>query len=120
MFFKVGKIFENSKRNTAIYRVTALTELLNVIIPHFIDFPLLTKKNTIFEVWKVAILLFEKKEHLTEVGFNKILSIYAAIGKGISNTVKAHFPLIKAITLPDQNLTLRSNKESLNSKNLNP
>jgi hypothetical protein len=118
-FFKAGKIFENPKRNTAVYRVTVLTELLNVVIPHFIDYPLLTKKNAVFEVWREAILLFEKKEHLTEVGFNKILSIYAAIGRGISNTVKEHFPLIKAIALPDQSSTLHSNKEALNSKNLN-
>jgi len=53
-----------------------------IIINHFSKYPLLSFKSADFNHFKQAYNLILKKEHLTEVGFNKLLSLKAAINKG--------------------------------------
>lgn len=43
-FFGIGKIYDVG--NKTYYRVTKISDLINVIIPQFKSFPLLSKKNT--------------------------------------------------------------------------
>jgi LAGLIDADG endonuclease len=105
-FFGVGKIYIVG--SNATYRVTKLSELVNRIIPHFIAYPLLTRKVVTFTVWALAISLFEQGAHKTTNGFMQILSIYAAIGRGASETVLAHFPNLASYTLPAYNLAVTS------------
>ena len=44
-FFGVGKVYLRSKRNLCVYRVTVPSDLLKVIIPHFLNYPLISKKG---------------------------------------------------------------------------
>ena len=61
------------------YRVTALQELTDVIIPHFDRYPLITQKKADFILFKKVIDLMNRKEHLTLEGLQKILAIKASI-----------------------------------------
>jgi hypothetical protein len=104
-FFGVGQVIINGKN--AVFRVQVLSELVNVIIPHFHCFPLLTTKVITFTVWAQAVALFSAGAHKTEEGFMQIVSIYAAIGRGVSKTVAVHFPFpnLQPVSLPKYELT---------------
>ena len=43
LFFGVGKIYKIG--NKTYYRVTKISDIINIIIPHFKSFPLLSKKK---------------------------------------------------------------------------
>jgi len=45
-------------------------------------------------------------DHKTQPGFLEILSIYAAINRGISTAVSTHFPVLKAALLPSYSLSI--------------
>jgi hypothetical protein len=107
-FFGVGKVMINGKN--AVFRVQVLSELVNVIIPHFTAFPLLTTKVITFTVWAQAVALFNAGAHKTEEGFMQIVSIYAAIGRGVSKTVAVHFPNLQPVSLPKYELTTPGRK----------
>jgi len=99
-FFGVGKIITRSRDNQVIYAVKSLKELHNVIIPHFIKYPLLTQKKIDFELFILVIELMMNKEHLTELGLRKIFSIKASLGKGLSKKLINVFPDLVAIEKP--------------------
>lgn len=44
-FFTVGFIRSQSNRNSSIFTITGLNDLINFVIPHFEKYPLLTKKK---------------------------------------------------------------------------
>ncbi|KAF2647138.1 homing endonuclease [Lophiostoma macrostomum CBS 122681] len=71
-----------SDRKLAVYRVTNVNNIKDIIIPHFTNYPLLI----------VEIIL--NKNHLTEQGFLNTLSYYAAINKGVSKKVLKYYPNI--------------------------
>jgi hypothetical protein len=74
--FECGSVvIDNKKTDTKKYRVSSLTSILNVIIPHFEKFPCITSKHLNFLDWKEIALIMERKEHLTVSGFNQILKI---------------------------------------------
>lgn len=43
-FFGVGNIRHNKSNNSVRYSVTKIKDLRNVIIPHFLKYPLITQK----------------------------------------------------------------------------
>jgi hypothetical protein len=45
LYFGVGTITLSKTRDSALYSVGSIKDLINVIIPHFDKYPLLTKKN---------------------------------------------------------------------------
>jgi hypothetical protein len=89
-YFGVGKIF-TKKDNSISYLVTSVKEL-QVIIKHFENYPLITKKRGDFELFKLAILLLEIKEHLTTEGLNKLVSIRASMNLGFTEILQKAFP----------------------------
>lgn len=103
-FFKVGKI-QKSGANY-VYRVTKINDLLNVIIPHFQTYTLISTKLRTFLVWTNAVELMSHEAHNTNDGLIQILSIYAAIGRGASITVMENFPDLIPIYLPNYKLNL--------------
>lgn len=66
-FFGVGSIL-NHGPNSLQYRVTSIKELL-IIISHFYNYPLISKKRLDYELFKNAYSIILNKEHLTEKGF---------------------------------------------------
>jgi len=94
-FFGIGnfRIQENKGRNTvAIFSVESIKDLINVIIPHFDKYPLLTQKQADFELFKKIVIMMNNKEHLTMEGLNKIISIRASLNKGLTPLLIKHFP----------------------------
>jgi len=95
-FFGVGSVNSREKRFNCVYRVTKIADLINVIIPHFIKYPLLTQKYSDFFLWSKVVRLMELKQHLTPSGLDTVISYYASINKGITHQVFTAFPNIKA------------------------
>ena len=89
------KIFKDK----ASYYVNSLKDL-GVIINHFEQYSLLSKKHGDFLLFKAVILLMVNKEHLTEEGLLKIVSMRASLNKGLSDKLKVSFPdIVPAIKL---------------------
>jgi len=107
-FFGVGRINFNLNNNkTAVaYNVSSLESLINYIIPHFEKYPLLTQKKGDFILFKSAIELMIRKEHLTDEGLRKLLAIKASINKGLSDTLKEHYPDIVPVERPTVDIPL--------------
>jgi hypothetical protein len=84
---------------------------LHVIIDHFKNYPLLTKKSEDFKLFSQIVTLINKKEHLTLSGLHEIMSLKASMNRGLPTSLKTAFPDITPAIRP-----LRSDKELLYSK----
>lgn len=90
-FFGVGNIY-TSGLNVS-YEVNSLRDL-EVIIAHFGNYPLMTKKRSDYILFKSVVALLNRKENLIYEGLINILSIKASMNKGLSYIVKKSFPNI--------------------------
>jgi len=99
-FFGVGNITIRKKDGSVFYTVQSIKDLTNVIIPHFLKYPLLSKKRADFLLFKAIVDLMNIGKHLTMEGLNKIVSIKAAMNKGISATLIESFPGITPVERP--------------------
>lgn len=98
-FLGVGNIYLN-KNGTLIYSIGSLKDLINIIIPHFEKYPLLTQKRSDFEFLKMIVELMNRKEHLTISGLRKILSIRASMNNGLTKVLEESFPGISPVPRP--------------------
>ena len=96
----VGGIILDNKRKAVNYRVSSIEVLINSIIPYFDKHPLLTQKWANFVLFKSAVKLMKRKEHLTKEGFIKLLAIKASMNKGLTGTLKENFPYIVPVSIP--------------------
>lgn len=104
-FFGVGRLTAVSE-NYAQYWVGALEDIL-VIVNHFDNYPLITQKWSDYQLFKQAVELVERKEHLTPEGLQKIVSIRAALNKGLSEDLRAAFPdVVPSIRPQVQNIII--------------
>lgn len=97
-FGGIGSITFSGK--TVSFNVTKLDDIINVIIPHFIKYPLQSAKSIDFQLWKKCAILIKNKEHLTEDGLHKILSLKSVLNLGLSVALKAAFPNVITIARP--------------------
>jgi len=97
-FGGIGSITVHGQK--ASFRVSKLDDIINVIIPHFIKYPLQSAKLIDFLLWQKCVMLIKMKEHLTEDGLHKILSLKSALNLGIPETIKAAFPNITTMVRP--------------------
>lgn len=94
-FFKVGNVYIRKDKKLAVYRVTKRADLINVIIPFFHKYPLLTAKYKDYIIWADVVKFMENGLHKTNNGFEFILSHYACINRGATaKKVLASFPNI--------------------------
>lgn len=99
LYFGVGEIFKHSK-NAYQYRVTSLKDLISVIIPHFIKYPLITQKWADFKLFKQVVCLMNQRKHVTPEGLQQIINIKAVLNSGLSDTLKVAFSNINPVTRP--------------------
>ena len=99
-FFSVGTVNVRTMAGLCVYRVTKLEDLVNVIIPHFMLYSLCTCKQADFILWQIVVNMMTKGLHLTADGFNTILTYYASINKGMSQTLLIYFPNIVPVLRP--------------------
>jgi hypothetical protein len=100
-FNGIGQVGVISTRKLAYFEVTKLNDIVNIIIPHFDRYPLQSVKKIDYELWKQCILLMANKEHLSQAGLEKIVSIKGAINRGLPDTLKEAFPKVDSIVRPD-------------------
>lgn len=99
-FGGIGNIYVRSDRPICVYRVTNVSDLLSVIIPHFSTYPLVSQKQADFKLWATVVDMMSRKEHLQFKGCLTILSYYASINLGVSAKVASFYPNIIAIARP--------------------
>lgn len=88
----VGNISFNNRDKTYKWKVSSISEITKVVIPHFINYPLLSKKQADFEIFKQIALIIVNKFHLTESGLQQIINLKAALNLGLSENLKTDFP----------------------------
>ena len=98
-FLGVGNIYH--KEESCTYMVQSLRDL-SVIINHFNEYPLLTKKYEDFKLFSEIITLINQKKHLTLSGFHEIISLRASMNNGLSTTLKTLFPDITPAIRPER------------------
>jgi len=96
-FGGVGYISKPNGFSTVEFRVSTLKDIVNVILPHFDNYPLITKNRSDYELFKQVILLMLNKEHSTIEGIQKIVNLRASINLGLPNSLKEAFPNTVAV-----------------------
>ena len=90
-FFGSGIIVKKNNRNEISLRVNSVQDLTNLIIPHFLNYPLLSQKAADFYFFKQIVNLIFSHLHLKEEGLQQILNIRAAMNLGLSDLQKSQF-----------------------------
>lgn len=117
IFFGIGSISKVNNRLMVEYRVNTLNDIINIIIPHFDNYPLKTKKYRDYLLLKKIILLMLKDEHKSIKGIQKIVNIKASLNTGLSKNLKEVFPH----TIPIyKDVSLTSTEETNKNNLLNP
>jgi hypothetical protein len=96
-FFGVGRIFinrrhDNHKENLAQYIVDRRDDLIEVIIPFFHDFPMISAKQGDFEKFATCVGLIDAGQHLTPAGLVEIAEIAQTM-----NRMKPRHELIRIL-----------------------
>lgn len=91
-FGGIGYVSNPNKNSTVEFRVSTMKDLTNVIIPHFTNYPLLTKKYFDYMFFTEIVRLMSEKEHSTLQGIQKIVNNKASMNWGLSNELKEAFP----------------------------
>ena len=94
----VGKISE--ELTSVELRVSSITDIINIIIPHFEKYPLLTQKKADFEIFKLIVKLINDKKHLAYEGILEIVSLRASMNLGLSSRLNEAFPNITPVSRP--------------------
>jgi len=73
-YFGCGRISSKGPNSTVMtFSIHSRPDLLNVVVPFFEQYPLLSLKNEDFLKFREIVLAMEKKEHLTSEGFEWIV-----------------------------------------------
>jgi len=88
----VGNIYLKSSDNTYRWKVSNINDLFNVIIPHFIKYPLVTQKRADFELFTKIVEILKNKGHIESKGLQQIVNLKASLNLGLSDNLKKDFP----------------------------
>lgn len=96
-YFGVGNIF--LKGEDAIeFKVQSFKDL-EKIIAHFEQHPLMTTKSANYLLFKKALGIIQRKEHLLTEGLEELVAIKASMNLGLPDSLKSNFPNIKPVEL---------------------
>lgn len=76
------------------FRISTFKDLVDVILPHFDKYPLITKNHSDYLLFKQIVLLMLNKEHSTLEGIQKAIAIKSSLNLGLSKNLKEEFPNI--------------------------
>jgi NADH:ubiquinone oxidoreductase subunit K len=93
-FYNIGYISKLNDRSTVEFRVSDITSLNNIIIPHFEKYTLISNKYKDFILFKQIVSLMSKNKHTTLEGLKEILEYRASLNWGLSKNLKEDFPSI--------------------------
>jgi hypothetical protein len=98
-FFQGRGFIVSIRDSGAAFRARSLDDL-QVIIAHFEKFPLRTKKQADFELFKSVVNKLSLKEHLKLQGFKEIVNIRASMNLGLTDALKKAFPETTPVPRP--------------------
>lgn len=104
-FFACGIIVSKNNRDEISFRVNSIHDLMNFVIPHFINYNLLSQKAADFELFKQIVILINTKVHLTDLGLQQIINIRSSMNLGLSDLQKYEFINYKPVPRPVINYT---------------
>jgi len=81
------------------FRVTSLKDL-TVIVDHFDKYPLITQKWADYQLFKKAVEIMNRKEHLTSEGLQEIINLKASMNLGLSDELKVVLPNTNQVSRP--------------------
>ena len=105
-YFKIGVIGEGS--NYISYTVSSIKEL-QIIINHFDSYPLITHKWSDYQLFKQVFNIVRDKQHLTNQGLKKIISLKNKLNRGLPDELKCVFSDL-IIHLADERPVVTNNK----------
>ena len=73
--FSCGSIRPDRSDKTLKYEVRSISDLVGKIVPHFVEYPLLSEKQNDFEIFKSVCELVYSKQHLEKQGFVEIVKV---------------------------------------------
>ena len=97
--WKVGKIYKHGE-DSVQYRVSSLKDL-EVVLNHFELYPLITKKQADYILFKKVIKILKNKEHLSLNGLLKVVSIKSVLNTGLSEKLKESFCNLETVIKPE-------------------
>jgi hypothetical protein len=100
-FGGAGNINITANRQEAIFTVSRLDDIVNIIIPHFKSYPLQSAKKVDFGLWAQCVELMQNKEHLTESGLKTIVSLKSVLNLGLTEKLKLNFSDTKVTVRPE-------------------
>jgi NADH:ubiquinone oxidoreductase subunit K len=98
-FGNIGYISKINDKSTVEFRVSDITSLNNIIIPHFEKYTLITNKYKDFIIFKQIVSLMSENKHTTLEGLKEILEYRASLNWGLSKNLKEYFPSIVPIKI---------------------
>ena len=84
-FNNVGSII--TTKDYVSYRVTNLSDIINVIIPHFNAYPLQSTKIVSYYLFNAVATIMKNNNHINLKGYREVLSYKAALKKGLNATI---------------------------------
>lgn len=91
-FGNIGKISKTNEKFTVEFRVNILSELINVIIPHFNKYNLITNKHSDFILFRNIVLLMHESKYKNIEGLQLVLNNRASLNWALTNNLKLAFP----------------------------
>lgn len=107
-FGGVGRI--SKERNGCIdFTISSLNQIITQVIPYFDKYPLITQKRADYLLFKQAVMIMQRGEHLTVSGLEAIINIRATLNKGLTPTLIEAFPNTIAVVRPQvDNIDVKS------------
>lgn len=96
-FQDIGYISKINNKSTVEFRVSDITSLKNIILPHFDKYPLLTNKYQDFIIFKQIVLLMSENKHTNLEGLKEILEERASLNWGLPKSLQESFPSIVGV-----------------------
>lgn len=84
-FGRIGTVKTRFTRKVARYTIVGIEDIINILLPHLVKYPLQSVKSIDYKFWRNCIIIMANKGHLTQQGIEEILSNRTAMNKGISD-----------------------------------
>lgn len=100
-FGGIGYVTKPNKISMVEFRVSTLNQIMAVIIPHFDRYPLITKKNSDYLLFKQIVLKLLNDKNINYNEIQEIVNIKASLNLGLSEELKLAFPNSVPVIKPE-------------------
>lgn len=106
----VGNIYTYKSKVT--YKVQSRKYIINIIIPHFDNYTIITEKQNDFKIFK-EILAIQDNSLYSSTKIIKVLNLKSLLNKGLFSLIKKQFLNIPSIKRPKRDTYININPYSL-------